>query len=92
MTAGAHICPLTVGGTCGAGSDAARLGVVLTGLRKQYYQGGNQPPVQAVKGLWVGAPQGDCFGLLGVNGAGKTTTFKIITGALASCGLLLLLL
>ena len=56
------------------------LQVLLQGLKKQYYQGASKPPVLAVKGLWAGIPQGDCFGLLGVNGAGKTTTFKVITG------------
>lgn len=29
-------------------------------------------PVQAVKGLWLAVPPGECFGLLGVNGAGET--------------------
>ena len=48
--------------------------VLLQGLHKSY------GPVQAVKGLWAGVPQGECFGLLGVNGAGKTTTFKMLTG------------
>ncbi|XP_034416854.1 ATP-binding cassette sub-family A member 12 isoform X2 [Cyclopterus lumpus] len=36
--------------------------------------------VHAVKGLSVGIPVGECFGLLGENGAGKTTTFKMLTG------------
>ncbi|GCC25067.1 hypothetical protein chiPu_0003472 [Chiloscyllium punctatum] len=36
--------------------------------------------VIAVKGVTVGVPAGECFGLLGVNGAGKTTTFKMLTG------------
>eukprot|EP00062_Callorhinchus_milii_P012447 gi/632959600/ref/XP_007895712.1/ PREDICTED: ATP-binding cassette sub-family A member 13 [Callorhinchus milii] len=36
--------------------------------------------VTAVKGVTVGIPRGECFGLLGVNGAGKTTTFKMLTG------------
>ena len=54
--------------------------MLLQGVRKQYSQGAHKPALQAVKGLWAGIPQGDCFGLLGVNGAGKTTTFKILTG------------
>jgi len=33
-----------------------------------------------VRGINVGVPAGECFGLLGVNGAGKTTTMKMITG------------
>ncbi|XP_062570055.1 phospholipid-transporting ATPase ABCA3-like [Saccostrea cucullata] len=34
----------------------------------------------AVKGVCVGVPQQECFGLLGQNGAGKTSTFKMLTG------------
>merc|ERR1712054_670848 len=34
----------------------------------------------AVRGVNVGVPSGECFGLLGVNGAGKTTTMRMITG------------
>jgi ABC-type multidrug transport system ATPase subunit len=37
-------------------------------------------PVHAVRGVSVGVPAGECFGLLGVNGAGKTTTMRMITG------------
>ncbi|XP_055513529.1 ATP-binding cassette sub-family A member 13-like isoform X2 [Leucoraja erinacea] len=36
--------------------------------------------VRAVRGISMGVPIGECFGLLGVNGAGKTTTFKMLTG------------
>ncbi|XP_051871428.1 ATP-binding cassette sub-family A member 13-like [Pristis pectinata] len=36
--------------------------------------------VNAVRGITMGVPIGECFGLLGVNGAGKTSTFKILTG------------
>lgn len=49
-------------------------------MRKQYPQGPGQPPVIAVRGLWLRVWPGECFGLLGVNGAGKTSTFKILTG------------
>jgi len=35
---------------------------------------------RAVKGVSVGVPKNECFGLLGQNGAGKTTTFKMMTG------------
>jgi len=52
----------------------------LKGLEKQYSQGSFRPPVRAVDGLWLGIPEGECFGLLGVNGAGKTTTFSMLTG------------
>lgn len=34
----------------------------------------------AVRGVCVGIPQQECFGLLGQNGAGKTSTFKMLTG------------
>ncbi|XP_078056586.1 ATP-binding cassette sub-family A member 13-like [Mustelus asterias] len=46
---------------------------------KKCYQMLNKK-VNAVKGVTVGVPTGECFGLLGVNGAGKTTTFKMLTG------------
>ncbi|CAE8743209.1 unnamed protein product [Polarella glacialis] len=36
--------------------------------------------LRAVRGVSVGVPAGECFGLLGVNGAGKTTAMRMITG------------
>src|SRR5437868_13052048 len=39
-------------------------------------------PVDAVKGLDLEVPAGECFGLLGPNGAGKTTTIEILEGLL----------
>jgi len=51
----------------------------ITGLRKVYkgrLGGGNKI---AVQDLWLGIPQGQCFGYLGINGAGKTTTLKMLT-------------
>lgn len=54
--------------------------VVLDGIHKRYAQGPGEPPVVAVRGLWLRVWPGECFGLLGVNGAGKTTTFKVLTG------------
>ena len=36
--------------------------------------------VQAVNGLDLEMPRGECFGLLGPNGAGKTTTIEILEG------------
>src|SRR5262249_30876811 len=47
-------------------------------LRKQYP--GRDGPVDAVNGLDVEVPVGECFGLLGPNGAGKTTTVEILEG------------
>ncbi|CAM9287239.1 unnamed protein product [Heterosigma akashiwo] len=35
---------------------------------------------EAVRGLSLGIPRGQCFGLLGINGAGKTTTLTILSG------------
>ncbi|HET9796018.1 MAG TPA: ABC transporter ATP-binding protein [Thermoanaerobaculia bacterium] len=44
------------------------------GLRKAFGS------VQAVNGLDLEIPRGECFGLLGPNGAGKTTTIEILEG------------
>src|SRR6478752_9735883 len=41
-----------------------------------------KPPVEAVRGLDLDVPIGECFGLLGPNGAGKTTTIEILEGLL----------
>eukprot|EP01083_Nonionella_stella_P193083 713449_1 len=49
--------------------------VVLHGLRKVY-----KGPNVAVRGIYLGIPQGQVFGYLGVNGAGKTTTLSCLTG------------
>jgi ABC-2 type transport system ATP-binding protein len=50
-------------------------------LKKQY--AGRTGPVDAVNGLDLEIPQGECFGLLGPNGAGKTTTVEILEGLCA---------
>jgi ABC-2 type transport system ATP-binding protein len=47
-------------------------------LRKQYP--GRDGPIDAVNGLDLEIPAGECFGLLGPNGAGKTTTVEILEG------------
>jgi len=46
-------------------------------LRKTY-----DGKVEAVRGLNLEIPGGECFGLLGPNGAGKTTTIEILEGLL----------
>jgi ABC-2 type transport system ATP-binding protein len=49
-------------------------------LRKRYPS--RSAPVDAVNGLDLEVPAGECFGLLGPNGAGKTTTIEILEGLL----------
>ena len=44
------------------------------GLRKVYGD------LEAVSGLDLDIPRGNCFGLLGPNGAGKTTTLRMVLG------------
>jgi len=58
--------------------DANEDMVVLKGLRKVYP--GQDGPKVAVKDLWFGIPEGQCFGFLGINGAGKSSTLKMLTG------------
>ncbi len=53
--------------------------IVIRDLVKTYP---GRPPVEAVRGLSLEIPQGQCFGLLGPNGAGKTTTLEIVEGLL----------
>jgi ABC-type multidrug transport system fused ATPase/permease subunit len=43
---------------------------------KKVYPGGKY----AVKGVSLGIPNGECFGLLGINGAGKSTTLAMLSG------------
>ncbi|HZT72601.1 MAG TPA: ABC transporter ATP-binding protein [Terriglobales bacterium] len=49
--------------------------VLCRNLHKTYPGG-----VEAVRGLDLEIPRGECFGLLGPNGAGKTTTIEILEG------------
>jgi len=41
-----------------------------------------RPPVEAVRGIDLEIPDGECFGVLGPNGAGKTTTMEVLEGLL----------
>lgn len=47
-------------------------------LRKVFRRGGVKHI--AVRGISLGIPAGQCFGLLGMNGAGKTTLISTLTG------------
>ena len=64
--------------------SAEQEAVLIKRLTKVYPSSFNgctrRPPKPAVRGISLGIPSGECFGLLGVNGAGKTTTFGILTG------------
>jgi len=67
----------------GAGARVAEH-LVITNLAKTFAPRAaacrSAKPFRAVRGISVGVPAGECFGLLGVNGAGKTTTMRMITG------------
>jgi ATP-binding cassette, subfamily A (ABC1), member 3 len=49
--------------------------ILLSDVKKIYGTG-----KYAVKGVSLGIPIGECFGLLGVNGAGKTSLLSILSG------------
>jgi ABC-2 type transport system ATP-binding protein len=68
--AGVEIAPV-------AGQRASGSSLRLHGVRRAFAD------VQAVDGLDLEVPQGECFGLLGPNGAGKTTTIEICEGLTA---------
>src|SRR4051812_27200052 len=51
----------------------------VAGLTKTYP---GKPPVEALRGLDLEIPPGECFGPLAPNGAGKTTALKILEGLL----------
>lgn len=59
--------------------DSPPLAIRCRGLIKTYP---GRPPVEAVRGIDLDVPIGECFGLLGPNGAGKTTTMEILEGLL----------
>ena len=49
---------------------------ILVNDFKKVYPGGKY----AVKGVSLGIPNGECFGLLGINGAGKSTLLSMLSG------------
>merc|ERR1711871_518549 len=49
--------------------------ILVEGLKKMYAGG-----KFAVKGITLGIPNGECFGLLGINGAGKSSTLAMLSG------------
>lgn len=49
--------------------------ILVEGLKKMY--AGSK---FAVKGITLGIPNGECFGLLGINGAGKSSTLGMLSG------------
>ena len=52
--------------------------ILVKGLKKQYAGG-----KYAVKGVSIGIPNGEVFGLLGINGAGKSSTLSMLSGEFA---------
>ena len=50
--------------------------VILVEDLKKMYRGGKF----AVRGVSLGIPNGECFGLLGINGAGKSSTLSMLSG------------
>ena len=50
--------------------------VILVKDVKKVYRGGKY----AVRGVSLGIPNGECFGLLGINGAGKSSCLNMLSG------------
>ena len=50
--------------------------VILVKDVKKMYRGGKY----AVRGVSIGIPNGECFGLLGINGAGKSSCLNMLSG------------
>jgi ABC-2 type transport system ATP-binding protein len=72
----------------------ADIQLCVENLRKTFYPGLFESPIEVLKGLSFDVRRGEIFGFLGPNGAGKTTTIKAITeliypdsGTITVCGL-----
>ena len=57
-------------------SSVGTVHTILVKDLKKMYPGGKY----AVRGVSIGIPNGECFGLLGINGAGKSTTLSMLSG------------
>ena len=53
--------------------------IVCDNLRKTYSGKNGEKSKDAVQGLSIAIPRGQCFGMLGPNGAGKTSTINMVT-------------
>ncbi|MED6196532.1 hypothetical protein PIB30_048382 [Stylosanthes scabra] len=55
-------------------------GIVCNELKKVYPGRDGNSDKEAVRGLFLAVPQGECFGMLGPNGAGKTSFISMMIG------------
>ena len=53
--------------------------IVCDNLWKTYSGKNGEKSKDAVQGLSIAIPRGQCFGMLGPNGAGKTSTINMVT-------------
>ena len=68
---------------CGVTEARANAAILVTDIKKQYYGGIRSPGKYAVRGVSLGVPYGQCFGLLGINGAGKSSLLSMLSGEFA---------
>ena len=68
---------------CNSGECDESSTILVKNIKKQFYGGIRTPGKYAVKGVSLGIPNGQCFGLLGINGAGKTTFLSMLSGEFA---------
>ncbi|XP_027367022.1 ABC transporter A family member 7-like isoform X2 [Abrus precatorius] len=54
--------------------------IICDNMRKVYPGRDGNPEKNAVRGLSLALPQGECFGMLGPNGAGKTSFINMMIG------------